>query len=140
MHVLALNRKIEDLRLPKDTEQEIRIAERDKRLAAIDNWADDEIGKLPEHGGDHRARWLEFERRRKEKKEDVNRDWKIANDGRESQFWRDSWPFRLKVMELDHLIGEYFERWMGGRTQGGWDWAGMGEPEPAWPPNMIMPL
>jgi hypothetical protein len=41
---------------------------------------------------------------------------------------------------LDHLIGEYWERWMAGRTQVRWNWAGMGEPDPPWPVEFTVPL
>jgi hypothetical protein len=140
MHILTLNKRIEDLRLPKEAESLIMRTERDKRLKEIDDFADSEIGKLPAHGGNHRNRWKEIEHQRGEKKETVNADAEKALAARQTQFWVDSFQHRLKVVEIDHLIGEYWERWMSGKTQGGWDWAGMGEPVPAWRPNFIVPL
>jgi hypothetical protein len=116
------------------------IAERDQRLQEIDAWADGEIEKLPAHGGDHRNRWIEFNRQRDEKKKSVQGNADAAVADREARFWSDSWEYRQKVVELDHLIGEYWERWMAGRTQVRWNWAGMGEPDPPWPVEFTVPL
>ena len=111
-----------------------------RHVAEIDAYYDAEIAKLPAHGADHRNRWLAFEEERAEKKRTLNGDAEKAIRAREGLFWMDSWELRRKTVEIDHLVGEYFERWMGGRTQGGWDWAGMGEPVPAWPPHLVAPL
>lgn len=111
-----------------------------QKTLGIDTYYDAEIGKLPAHGGDHRNRWIKFNEQREEEKKTLTEDAQRAMAGREQMFWKDSWVHRAKTVEIDHLVGEYFERWMGGRTQGGWEWAGMGEPVPARPNAFIVPL
>jgi hypothetical protein len=111
-----------------------------QHILDIDNYYDAEIEKLPAHGGDHRNRRIRFNEERDAKKMQLNEDAEKAIGAEEKQFWKGCWVHRQKTVEIDHLAGEYFERWMGGRTQGGWDWAGMGEPEPAWPANFAVPL
>jgi hypothetical protein len=139
-HILTLNNRIAELRLPADAEILVMRESLAQHILDIDTYYDAEIGKLPAHGGDHRNRWIRFNEQRDAKKKQLNEDAQKAIGAREVQFWKDSWVHRQKTVEIDHLVGEYFERWMGGRTQGGWDWAGMGEPEPAWPANFAVPL
>jgi len=62
------------------------------------------------HGGDHRNRWIKFNEERDEKKGLVNEDAERAITAPEQMFWKDSWVHRQKTVEIDHLVGEYFER------------------------------
>jgi hypothetical protein len=138
-HILTLNGLIADIRLGADAELLVMRDGLARNLRDTDAYYDAEVAKLPAHGGDHRNRWVRLEEERTEKQKSLGEDAGKAIRAREQMFWKDSWVHRRKTVEIDHLVGEYFERWLGGRTQGGWEWAGMGEPVPAWPNKFIVP-
>jgi len=135
-HLYTINKAIEALYVGKEESIHKNIIERDAKLADIDAWVVKEKAKAA--GYWFMGRWinnLHTLHQADKKRSVVRKESEAAIPALEKQFWADSYPHRMAVVELDHLVGIYFERHMQGRTAECRDWAGYGVPDPELPPN-----
>jgi hypothetical protein len=137
-HVFSVNKAIEGLYMSKEGEIHQIIIRRDTKLANLDAWV--AAQKAESAGYWFGGRWiadLQTDHKAKKVRKAAHKEAEEAILVREKQFWSDSYGHRMAIVQLDHLVGVYFEKYMLGRTQECRDWAGYGVPSPEYPPSFL---
>jgi hypothetical protein len=125
VHLVTLNRQIQEMAIAKEAQQLAMNQERATRLQNIDQWLEREMAKLPKYGRHAKLKAQNFEKQREEKRKAVVEEADAAVAEIETRFWRDTFDIRVQAVELGHLVGEYWDGYMKGWAEG--DWNGMGQ-------------